>query len=128
MGTTAILQQSQMTNLLFICSKNRLRSPTAETVFSEYPGIDAIAAGINADSETPVSGDLLEWADVVLVMERSHRQKLTRKYAQLLKNKRVIVLGIPDVYEYMAPELIALLQRRITKHGLISQHNRKPCS
>jgi len=57
-----------MKRLLFICSENRLRSPTAEAVFSEYDGVEAIGAGTNADAETPVSGDLIEWADIVLVM------------------------------------------------------------
>ncbi|MEM8638198.1 MAG: phosphotyrosine protein phosphatase [Cyanobacteria bacterium P01_G01_bin.54] len=103
-------------NLLFICSKNRLRSPTAEVVFSEYPGIVAIGAGTNADSATPVSGDLLEWADLILVMERSHQQKLNQQYSTLLKDKKVAVLGIGDRYAYMAPELIALLKRRVSKY------------
>ena len=57
-----------MKRLLFICSENRLRSPTAEAVFFEYDGVEAIGAGTNADAETPVSGDLIEWADIVLVM------------------------------------------------------------
>ncbi|MGB0561107.1 MAG: low molecular weight protein tyrosine phosphatase family protein [Spirulinaceae cyanobacterium] len=103
-------------NLLFICSKNRLRSPTAELVFSAYPGIEAIAAGLNADSTTPVSGDLIEWADLILVMERSHQQKLNQRYSALLKGKKVAVLGIGDRYAYMAPELIAILKRRVSKY------------
>lgn len=103
-------------NLLFICSKNRLRSPTAEAVFSEYPGIEVIGAGTNADSETPVSGDLIEWADVIFVMERSHKRKITQQYPSLLKGKKVAVLDIPDRYPYMAPELIAILKRRVAQY------------
>ena len=60
-------------NLLFVCSENRLRSTTGEEVFSEYEGIEAIGAGTNSDAETPVSGDLIEWADIIFVMEKSHR-------------------------------------------------------
>ena len=56
-------------NLLFVCSENILRCPTAEFVFSQYDGVDAIGAGTNSDAETTVSGDLIHWADVVLVME-----------------------------------------------------------
>ena len=69
-----------MKRILFVCSENRLRSPTAETVFSEYEGIEAIGAGTNSDSDTPVSGDLIEWADVILVMEKSHKNKVSKKY------------------------------------------------
>lgn len=104
-----------MKKLLFVCSENRLRSPTAEAVFSEYDGIEAIGAGTNADAETPVSGDLIEWADIILVMEKSHRNKVSKKYKELLKNKKIIVLDIPDDYECMQPELIQLLKTRVSK-------------
>ena len=76
-----------MKKLLFVCSENRLRSPTAEAVFSEYEGVEAIGAGTNSDAETPVSGDLIEWADIILVMEKTHRNKIAKKYKELLKNK-----------------------------------------
>lgn len=103
-------------NLLFVCSENRLRSPTAEAVFSEYPGIRAIGAGTNSDAETTVSGDLIEWADVILVMEKSHRSKIAKKYQALLKDKRLVCLDIPDIYECMQPELVALLEARVPKY------------
>ena len=72
-----------MKRLLFVCSENRLRSPTAEAVFSEYEGVEAIGAGTNADAETPVSGDFIEWADIVPVMEKFHRNNVTKKYNEL---------------------------------------------
>lgn len=103
-------------NLLFVCSENRLRSPTAEEVFSKYPGINAIGAGTNADAETPVSGDLIEWADVILVMENSHRNKIAKKYRALLGGKRLVCLDIPDIYDRMQPELIALLQAKVRRY------------
>ena len=98
---------------LFVCSQNRLRSPTAEAVFSRVPGVEVASAGLNDDATTPVSGDLIEWADVVFVMERSHHTRLTRKFGPLLRGKRVVVLGVPDRYDYMSPELVALLQQRL---------------
>jgi len=101
--------------LLFICSENRLRSPTAEAVFSEYDGVEAIGAGTNADAETPVSGDLIEWADIVLVMEKVHRNKVSKKYKELLKDKRVVVLDIPDIYECMQQELILSLKAKVSR-------------
>jgi len=105
-----------MKNLLFVCSENRLRSPTAEAVFTEYEGIQAIGAGTNSDAITPVSGDLIEWADIILVMEKMHRNRISKKYKDLLKNKRLIVLDIPDNYECMDKELIQLLKVRVSRH------------
>jgi len=104
-----------MKKLLFVCSENRLRSPTAEAVFSEYEGVEAIGAGTNSDAETPVSGDLIEWADIIFVMEKSHRNKVSKKYKGLLKNKRLVVLDIPDIYECMQPELIQLLKTKVSR-------------
>ena len=103
-------------NILFVCSENRLRSPTAEAIFSDYEGINAIGAGTNKDANTPVSGDLIEWADIVLVMEKSHRNKVSKKFRQQLKGKRLSVLEIPDDYDFMQPELIQLLKQKITRY------------
>lgn len=103
-------------NLLFVCSENRLRSPTAENVFDAYPGVEAIGAGTNADAVTPVSGDLIEWADAILVMEKIHRNKVAKKFKSQLKGKRVAVLEIPDSYDYMDPELIKLLEARVPRY------------
>lgn len=105
-----------MTKLLFVCSENRLRSPTAEAVFSEYEGIEAIGAGTNQDAENPVSGDLVEWADVILVMEPSHRDKIAKKYREQLKGKKLAVLDIPDIYDYMDPALIKLLKAKVPRY------------
>lgn len=103
-------------NLLFVCSENRLRSPTGEAVFSQYEGINAIGAGTNADSETPVSGDLIEWADTIFVMESTHRNKVSKKFKPLLKGKKLACLDIPDNYACMDPELIRILKSRVSRH------------
>ena len=100
--------------LLFICGKNRLRSPTAETVFAEYPGIEVESAGIDRDAETPVGADAIAWADLILVMEKTHRRKLTAKFQHCLKDKRLVCLDIPDNYEYMDPELVEILEQKIS--------------
>ena len=100
-------------NLLFVCSENKLRSPTAATVFSGYEGISAISAGTNADADTPLSGDLIEWADVIFVMEKSHRKKVSTKFSSLLRHKKLICLDIADNYRYMQAELVQLLKRRV---------------
>ncbi|RCU49992.1 phosphotyrosine protein phosphatase [Corallincola holothuriorum] len=103
-------------NLLFVCSENRLRSPTGEEVFSAYEGVQAIGCGTNSDAETPLSGDLVEWADVILVMEKTHKNKVSKKYKDLLKGKRLVCLDIPDIYDCMQPELVKLLKARVPKY------------
>lgn len=103
-------------NLLFVCSENRLRSPTAEAIFNEYEGITAIGAGTNKDAETTVSGDLIQWADLIFVMEKAHRNKMSKKFKELLRGKRLICLGIPDDFDRMDPVLIRLLEMGVSRY------------
>ncbi len=102
-----------MKKLLFICSQNRLRSPTAETVFSNYEGLEVDSAGLNSEAEIPLCSEAIEWADIIFVMEKSHRNKLSKKFRPWLKNKRVVCLDIPDNYEYMEPALVELLKKKV---------------
>lgn len=103
-------------NLLFVCSENKLRSPTGAEVFSKLDGINAIGAGTNKDADTPVSGDLIEWADIIFVMENSHRSKVAKKFKTLLKGKKLVCLDVPDKYEFMDPALIRLLEHKVSRH------------
>ena len=102
-----------MTNLLFLCARNRLRSPTAERVFASRPGVETASAGLAPDAEEPVTPDHLAWADLIFVMERAHRAKLQRRFGPHLKGKRVVCLDIPDDYDFMQPELVALLVKKV---------------
>ena len=103
-------------HILFICSQNRLRSPTAEQVFANWPGVETSSAGLNKDAENPLTPELLEWAHTIFVMERAHRSKLSARFKPHLGDKRVVCLDIPDEYEYMDPVLIQLLKARVTRH------------
>ena len=105
-----------MTRLLFVCTENRLRSATAEQVFSDIDNIDAIGCGTNNDAETPISGDLIEWADYIMVMEKMHHRKVSQKFRPLLKNKRLITLGIADNYKFMEDELVKILISKVSRH------------
>ena len=101
-----------MTRVLFVCSQNKLRSPTAEQVFSNRAGFEVASAGTDRGAETPVSSELIEWADVIFVMERAHRNKLSKSFRAQLKDKRIVCLDIPDDFEYMDPMLVRLLEAK----------------
>jgi len=105
-----------MKNVLFICSQNRLRSPTAEQVFADWPGVETSSAGLNNGAENPVTPELVAWADLIFVMEPAHRSKLASKFKAHLRDKRVICLDIPDDFEFMDPELVRLLQARVPRY------------
>lgn len=98
--------------ILFLCSRHRLRSPTAEQVFRDWPELEVDSAGLAPDADTPLSAEQVAWAELILVMENAHRQRLQSRFAGALRGKRVVVLGIPDDYGFMQPELVELLLRK----------------
>jgi len=103
-----------MRRVLFVCGKNRWRSPTAEQVFSEHPGIECSSAGLSHDAETPLSVELVEWAELIFVMEKQHKTKLAAQFQAHLGGKRVVCLNIPDNYRFMDAALVKLLRVKVT--------------
>jgi predicted protein tyrosine phosphatase len=103
-------------HVLFICSRNRMRSPTAEAVFAAYQGLETLSAGTETDAATPVDAELIEWAEIIFIMENRHRNKLRQRFGKLVDGKRLIVLGIRDDYDYMQPELVEILKKKVSRH------------
>jgi predicted protein tyrosine phosphatase len=97
------------TNVLFVCSRNQWRSPTAEQVWRRHPALAVRSGGTSPNARHPVSAADIGWADIVFVMEEKHKSRLMASYRRLLENKPVHVLDIPDEYKNMAPELVELL-------------------
>ncbi len=96
--------------LLFICSRNQWRSPTAEALFRGSEDYQARSAGTQPSARVRVSASLLEWADWIFVMEKQHKEKLRQQFPELAYNKQIIVLDIPDEYGFMDEELVKMLR------------------
>ncbi len=105
-----------MKKILFICSQNKLRSPTAETVFSNNPKWEVHSAGLNNNAEVPLGLEDVLWADYIFVMEKRHITKLKRAFRSELKNQKIICLNIPDNYAYMDEELVKILKNSVPKY------------
>lgn len=103
-------------NILFICSQNKLRSPTAEQIYSKKEDIRVLSAGLNNDAENKVSGEFLEWADTIFVMEKVHLNRLRKNFGRFLNSQRIICLDIPDIYEFMEPALVSELISKLRRH------------
>ena len=101
-------------NLLFICSKNQWRSPTAEQVWRKHPGLKVRSAGTSPNARHPVNETDVAWADVIFAMEEKHKSRLRADFRDAVGDKAVHVLDIPDEYRYMDPELVELLQTSVS--------------
>lgn len=105
-----------MQRFLFLCSRNRRRSPTAEHVFAADPSLAVASAGLAADAEEPLTPDHLDGVDIVFVMEPAHRRRLMTGFKRHLAGVKIVCLNIPDDYDYMDPDLVNLLRARVTPH------------
>ena len=107
--------------LLFICSRNEIRSLTAERIFGGIPGFQARSAGTQHNARVVATEGHIGWADIIFLMEKSHLNRLQLKFPEALQGKRTITLLIPDDYEFMQPELIDELQEKVSQYVEISE-------
>ena len=98
-------------NVLFICSRNQWRSPTAEQVYRKHPMLAVRSAGTSPNARRTVTPDDIAWASVILVMEEKHKSRLKAEFNRLLDGRVIHVLDIPDDYKYMDPELVEQLEQ-----------------
>lgn len=103
-----IARESEI-NVVFVCSKNQWRSPTAEKVFGEVPFLNVRSRGTSRSARRQINERDIKWADLLIVMEQKHLQRLTGDYPGPMKYKKVHVLEITDDYKYMDRGLIDLL-------------------
>ncbi|MGH1541181.1 MAG: low molecular weight protein tyrosine phosphatase family protein [Arenicella sp.] len=99
-------------NLLFICSRNQWRSPTAEKIYKQR-GYSARSAGTSPNANRTVTMNDIRWSDQVFVMEKKHKNRLIAQFTRLLEHKTIHILDIPDDYKFMDPELIEVLEDTI---------------
>ncbi|MCF6133447.1 low molecular weight protein tyrosine phosphatase family protein [Flavobacterium wongokense] len=95
-----------MKNLLFICSRNRWRSLTAEEIYKNSSEFNVKSAGTENSARIKVNAKLIVWADLIFVMEKHHKEKLIQNFPEETKNTEIVILEIPDIYKFMDKELI----------------------
>ena len=100
-------------HVLFICSRNQWRSPTAEQVFRRHPQLSVRSAGTSPNARRRVSADDIAWSTVIMVMEEKHKSRLKAEFARALVGRTIYVLDIPDEYQYMDPELVEQINQSV---------------
>ena len=104
------------TQLLFVCSRNRWRSPTAEAIFRHHPRYEARSAGTENSARIGLTAGHVGWADMIFCMEKKHAVWVEDRFRSELADKPLIVLRIPDDFEFMDAALIELLKSELTEH------------
>ena len=110
------VQPSDRPKLLFVCSRNRIRSLTAEELFRSVEGLHVRSAGTQPGARITISEKHIRWATTIFVMERSHLARLESRFPEALEGKAVVVLDIPDIYDPMDPELVSDLWSKVAEY------------
>ena len=107
------VRESPLLNVLFVCSRNQWRSPTAEHLYRNDARVQVRSAGVSQSARRLVTIRDIEWADLVMVMETKHFQQLRKRFSEAINSDCCHVLDIPDEYEYLDSELIALIRQSV---------------
>ena len=100
-------------NILFVCSRNKWRSLTAETIYKNHSHHQIKSAGTAKSARIKINFKLINWAEIIFVMEKTHQTRLRALFPNEIKEKQLIVLGIKDEYQYMDHQLIALINEKV---------------
>ena len=103
-------------NLLFVCSRNQWRSPTAEAIYKTHQNLKVKSAGTESAAKIKLTSKMIVWADIIFVMEKKHKQRILEKFETEASAKRIIILEIEDEYKFMDPELINLITLQVESY------------
>jgi predicted protein tyrosine phosphatase len=111
-----------MTKILFICSANVDRSPTAAHIYAKREGFEAKSAGVSWSARKRVTAELIQWADIILCMEEWQKQFIEKEFSDVISHQKTGYLDITDDYLYMQPMLIDVIKEK-TEAWLIRHQN-----
>jgi protein-tyrosine phosphatase len=103
-------------NLLFVCSRTQWRSPTAEEIFKNSQEHQVKSAGTEPSARIKITEKLINWADIIFVMEKKHKDRIEQRFATVVNEKELIVLDIPDDYQFMDEELVDLIKLSVSAY------------
>ena len=117
------MEQSNARRILFVCTVNRMRSATAYEIYKDDQRFEVDSAGTDRTANVVLEEWHLEWADAIVVMEKQHRNKIRERFPQHYKKKPIVCLYIEDIYDFMQPELVAILNEKFedaVRRGLLN--------
>jgi predicted protein tyrosine phosphatase len=103
--------------ILFICTANLDRSPTAEALYRDDPRYDVRSAGTAPFATTPLTREMLLWADRAFVMCERHDRHHTEIKMRFPKLDTPIVdLDVEDRWPRDHPELVKRLLKKLAPY------------
>lgn len=109
-----MIHDGKARRILFVCTANIDRSPTAEELLKSIGGFEVQSAGIWFNARKRISEKLIDWADIIFAMEDQHKEAILNLKPDA--ENKVVVLKIPDIYPRNDPELIEILKIKLSEH------------
>ena len=97
--------------ILFVCSRNKWRSRTAETIFKNNGLHEIRSAGTEKSARIRITQSMINWADTIFVMESKHKKRIISNFQ--VDQEKLEVLDIPDEYQYMDDDLVEILELKL---------------
>jgi predicted protein tyrosine phosphatase len=97
----------------FVCSANVYRSPTAEGLLKDREGFDVRSAGTWAYVVNSVTAELLGWAGIIFVMEKSHKDEIVALSPKAADE--TVVLDILDIDRRNESELVNMMKGKLSE-------------
>jgi len=104
---------SEVLNVLFVCSMNKWRSPTAEKVYRNHPLLNVRSAGTSSKAQHKISIVDIRWSDCIVLMEEKHHERVRSEFREELAHTEIHVIDVEDNFEFMDPRLVEELQVQI---------------
>ena len=100
--------------VLFVCTMNQWRSPTAEKIYRNHEHLEVRSGGTSSKARRRVSLKDIRWADLIVVMENKHRSRLRASFPEVPGlREMIVVIDVEDRYQFMDPRLIEELKEAI---------------
>jgi predicted protein tyrosine phosphatase len=85
-------------------------------LFRDHPCYETRSAGTENGARIKVTACHIGWADMIFCMEKKHAARVKERFASDLGDKPLIVLRIPDDFQFMNPALLDLLRSELAAH------------
>lgn len=107
--------------VLFVCARNKIRSYTAEKMFSGSPHYQVRSRGVAKGARVKLTAGDIGWADIIFVMEKEHKARIVEDFREHVAGKKIVCLFIEDIYEPMEEALIEELRCKVEPYLVLPE-------
>lgn len=99
--------------VLFVCTQNKVRSLTAEHLYSVRPDLKVKSCGTANFAANQLTPELMQWAEIIFVFDQSQVDAIDQRFDLKSLDKPVVNLGMADIYKYKSDALVLKLVARL---------------